>query len=153
MKSLKKDLLDVKIYETRSEMGKAAAADIKACKPENNSICSGQVLQHPYTADKARLVLREMADMLSLDLVEKGLVTNQLVLTVGYDIENLSDPGRRAEYKGEVVTDHYAGLYPRVPTVQGIWGNTPPPQRRYSMLQQSFMTVSLTIPFWCAAFI
>jgi len=128
-------------------------ADIKAYKPENNSICSGQVLQHPYTADKARLVLREMADMLSLDLVEKGLVTNQLVLTVGYDIENLSDPGRRAEYKGEVVTDHYAGLYPRVPTVQGIWGNTPPPQRRYSMLQQSFMTVSLTIPFWCAAFI
>ena len=87
--------------------------DVKGYKPENNSLCSGQVLTCPYTADKARLVLREMADMLSLDLVEKGLVTDQLVLTVGYDIENLSDPGRRAEYKGEVTTDPYGRTVPK----------------------------------------
>ena len=52
----------------------------------------------PYDAEKARLVLREMADMLSLDLVDKGLVTDQLVVTVGYDIENLTDPARKAKY-------------------------------------------------------
>ena len=64
-------------------------ADIKAYKPESNSIGSGQVLQCPYPFDKARIVLREMADQLGLDLVAQGLVTNQLVLTVGYDRENL----------------------------------------------------------------
>ena len=65
-------------------------ADVKAYKPENKSIVSGQVLQCPYKFDKAKLVAREMADALSLDLVEKGLMTDQMVLTVGYDIENLS---------------------------------------------------------------
>ena len=62
-------------------------ADVKAYKPEHKSIVSGQVLQCPYTFEKARLVVREMADALALDLVDKGLATNQLVLTVGYDIE------------------------------------------------------------------
>ncbi len=71
-------------------------ADVKAYKPENKSIVSGQVLQCPYPFDKARLVVREMADSLALDLVDKGLVTNQLVLTVGYDIENLA-PTRGAQ--------------------------------------------------------
>lgn len=69
-------------------------AEIKAYKPSTNSIASGQVLQSPYCFEKAKLVAREMADLLSLDLVEKGLVTDQLVLTVGYDIENLTDPKR-----------------------------------------------------------
>ena len=69
-------------------------ADIKAYKPESNSIGSGQVLQCPYPFDKARIVLREMADQLGLDLVAQGLVTNQLVLTVGYDRENLQQ-GRK----------------------------------------------------------
>ena len=59
-------------------------ADVKAYKPENKSIVSGQVLQCPYDFKKARLVVREMADALALELVDKGLVTNQLVLTVGY---------------------------------------------------------------------
>ena len=68
-------------------------ADVKAYKPEHKSIVSGQVLQCPYGFEKAKLVVREMADNLALDLVDKGLATNQLVLTVGYDIENLSDPG------------------------------------------------------------
>lgn len=70
-------------------------ADVKAYKPEHKSIVSGQVLQCPYTFEKARLVVREMADALALDLVDKGLATNQLVLTVGYDIENLSVENHR----------------------------------------------------------
>ena len=88
-------------------------ADIKAYKPESNSIGSGQVLHCPYTADKAKLVVREMADLLVLDLVDKGLVTNQIVLTVGYDIENLTDPKRSKAYKGEVTTDHYGRQIPK----------------------------------------
>ena len=87
--------------------------DIKAYKPQSSSLGSGQVLQCPYTAEKARLVVCEMADALALDLVDKGLVTDQLVLTVGYDIENLSDPDRRKRYKGAVTTDHYGRSVPR----------------------------------------
>ena len=86
-------------------------ADVKAYKPENKSIVSGQVLQSPYGFDKARLVVREMADALALDLVDKGLVTNQLVLTVGYDIENLS--GLRPAYQGEVTVDRYGRKIPK----------------------------------------
>lgn len=67
-------------------------AEVKAYKPENHSIVSGQVLQEPYPANKARIVVREMADNLALDMVDNGMVTNQLVLTVGYDRENLDDP-------------------------------------------------------------
>ena len=81
--------------------------DIKAYKPEFNSIGAGQVLQCPYSFEKARIVVREMADALSLDLVDKGLVTDQLTLTVGYDIENLKDPERRKNYRGDVKTDRY----------------------------------------------
>ena len=67
-------------------------AQIKAYRPQTNSLGSGQVLHCPYTSEKAKLVVREMTDMLVLDLVDKGLVTDQMVLTVGYDIENLTDP-------------------------------------------------------------
>ena len=88
-------------------------AEIKAYKPETNSICSGQVLQSPYTFEKTRLIVKEMTDMLVLDLVDKGLVTNQLVLTVGYDIENLSDPKIRSRYKGEITTDFYGRDVPK----------------------------------------
>ena len=87
--------------------------DIKAYKPESNSLGSGQVLHCAYTADKARLVMREMADQLSLDLVDKGLVTNQIVLNVGYDIDNLTDPERRRAYKGEVTVDRYGRRIPK----------------------------------------
>lgn len=86
---------------------------IKAYQPSANSLGSGQVLHCPYEADKAKLVLREMADMLSLDLVEKGLVTDQIVITVGYDIENITDPARRAKYHGAVVKDHYGRQIPK----------------------------------------
>ena len=88
-------------------------ADAKAYKPENKSIVSGQVLQCPYDFPKARLVVREMADALALDLVDKGLVTNQLVLTVGYDRENLDDPSRAAQYQGPVTTDRYGRKIPK----------------------------------------
>ena len=88
-------------------------ADIKAFKPESSSLSSGQVLQTPYPFDKAKLVMREMADLLSLDLVEKGLVTDQVVLTVGYDTENLKDPDRRSRYTGAVTVDVYGRQMPK----------------------------------------
>lgn len=88
-------------------------ADIKAYKPETNSISSGQVLQTPYEFDKAKLVMREMTDMLVLDLVDKGLVTDQMVLTVGYDTLNLTDPVRRKAYKGEITIDGYGRQVPK----------------------------------------
>ena len=88
-------------------------ADIKAYHPESNSLSSGQVLHCPYTAEKAKLVMREMADLLALDLVDKGLVTDQIVLTVGYDIENLTHESRRKAYKGPVTTDHYGRKVPK----------------------------------------
>lgn len=86
---------------------------VKAYKPETNSISSGQVLQCPYDAAKGKLIVREMTDLLVLDLVEKKLVTDQMVLTIGYDIDNLSDAGIRDSYKGEVITDHYGRQVPK----------------------------------------
>ena len=86
---------------------------VKAYRPESSSLGSGQVLQCPYDAEKAKLVVREMADALSLDLVEKRLVTDQIVITVGYDIENLTDTERRKKYRGEVVTDRYGRQIPK----------------------------------------
>lgn len=88
-------------------------ADVKAYRPENKSIVSGQVLQCPYDFPKARLVVREMADALALDLVGKGLVTDQLTLTVGYDIENLTDPDRAKQFHGEVKIDRYGRKIPK----------------------------------------
>ena len=88
-------------------------ADIKSYRPAANSLGAGQVLQCPYPFDKALLVAQEMADQLVLDLLEKGLATDQIVLTVGYDIENLSDPARRQDYRGAVTTDFYGRRVPR----------------------------------------
>lgn len=88
-------------------------ADIKAYKPTNNCLSSGQVLQSSYDFDTARIVVREMLEALSLDLVEKKLVTDQLVLTIGYDIENLTDAKRKEAYKGEITTDHYGRQIPK----------------------------------------
>ncbi len=88
-------------------------ADIKAYKPSTNSIGSGQVLQCAYPFDKAKLIVREMTDLLVLDLVDKRLVTDQLVLTVGYDIENLADPKIMKLYHGALTTDHYGRSVPK----------------------------------------
>ena len=88
-------------------------ADIKAYKPSVNSLGSGQVLQSPYDYEKAGIIVQEMTDLLSLDLVDKGLVTDQMVLTVGYDICNLTDPDIKREYKGQITKDHYGRLIPK----------------------------------------
>ncbi len=88
-------------------------ADIKAYKPSSNSLGSGQVLQYPYDFHQAKLVVQEMTDLLVLDLVDKGLVTDQMILTVGYDIENLIDPQICKEYKGEITIDHYGRKIPK----------------------------------------
>ena len=88
-------------------------ADIKAYKPSTNSMGAGQVLQSPYTFEKAKLVVREMTDTLVLDLVDKNLVTDQIVLTVGYDRESLLNPEVRKKYKGAVSTDRYGRKIPK----------------------------------------
>lgn len=88
-------------------------ADIKAYKPESNSVGSGQVLSCPYSCQMARLVVHEMADSLALELVDQHLVTDQLVLTIGYDIENLKDPQRRRQYHGQVSADRYGRAIPK----------------------------------------
>lgn len=85
--------------------------DIKAYRPESNSIGSGQVLPCAYDFDKAKLVVREMADSLALELVDKKLVTNQMTLTIGYDKENLSKGSKR--YAGEITTDRYGRAIPK----------------------------------------
>ena len=86
---------------------------VKAYKPETNSVSSGQVLHCPYGFDKAKLVVKEMTDLMVLDLVDKGLVTDQIVLTIGYDIDNLTDPARKKRYKGAVTTDRYGRKVPK----------------------------------------
>lgn len=86
---------------------------VKEYKPTSNSIGSGQVLHCPYDFDKARLVVREMIDLLVLDLVDKGFVTDQIVLTIGYDIENLTDPKRSKAYSGPVTVDAYGRKIPK----------------------------------------
>lgn len=84
--------------------------EIKAYRPASNSISQGQVLQCPYDYEKAKLIVKEMADMLSFDLVDKGLVTDQIVLTIGYDMESLQGYD---DYRGEVVTDRYGRAVPK----------------------------------------
>ena len=84
-------------------------ADIKAYKPENHSASLGQVLQCPYDYEKAKLIVKEMTELLVLDLVDKGLVTDQMVLTVGYDIENT----KNGDYKGEITSDRYGRKIPK----------------------------------------
>ena len=86
-------------------------ADIKSYRPSSKSLTSGQVLHVPYSSEGARLILREMCDGLVLDMVDKGLASSQGVITVGYDAENLSAPGRI--YTGEVTVDHYGRKIPK----------------------------------------
>ena len=86
---------------------------VKAYKPETNSVCSGQVLHCPYDFEKAKLVVKEMTDQMVLDLVDKKLVTDQIVLTVGYDIENLNNADRKKQYHGEVTIDRYGRRIPK----------------------------------------
>ena len=88
-------------------------AEIKSYRPENNSLSSGQVLKEPYDFEKAKLVTKEMTDMLALSLVEKHLVTDQLILTIGYDVANLATSELRRKYKGEIHINHYGREVPK----------------------------------------
>lgn len=88
-------------------------ADIKAYKPETNSICSGQVLHSPYTAEQAELVVREMAERLALDLVDRHLTTDQITLTVGYDRKSMDFLGDGGIHVNEIVTDRYGRKIPK----------------------------------------
>lgn len=85
--------------------------DIKSYRPKSQSLSSGQVLSRPYNFDEAKLIAREMTELLALDLVDKKLLTDQIVLTVGYDIENLKDKSRR--FSGEIKTDYYGRQVPK----------------------------------------
>lgn len=88
-------------------------ADIKAYSSDTHSRMSSQILAEPYETDKARLVAWEMADSLALELVEKGLVAHGLEVTVGYDVENLTDAKRKGRYRGSVVRDGYGRTIPK----------------------------------------
>ena len=88
-------------------------SQIKNYRPKSSSLSSGQVLPRPYRADEARTVLWEMAELLALELTEKGLVTDKIDVSVGYDAENLRDPGRAAAYRGEVAVDYYGRPLPK----------------------------------------
>ena len=87
--------------------------DIKEFKPTTNSISLGQVLSAPYNYEQAKLIVKEMTDSLVLDLVKKQLITNQLVLTIEYDIENLINSEIRKSYNGEITTDRYGRNIPK----------------------------------------
>ena len=88
-------------------------AEIHAYRPETNSVSTGQVLSHPYEAERGRLIVREMTDLLVLDLVEKCVTTDQMSLTVCYDTENLKDPVRMKNYHGPVELDRYGRKAPK----------------------------------------
>jgi len=89
-------------------------ADIKAYKTDNNSISEGQVLQDPYTFEKGRIIVREMADNLVLELVDKRLKADQIVLNVGYDTECITNPKIREKYHGEITKDWYGREVPKM---------------------------------------
>ncbi len=88
-------------------------ADVKSYRPVSSSLSSGQVLMEPYTYRKTEVIVREMTDALVLDLVDKGLVTSQIVLTIGYDTENLNNPDIMRRYRGPVVYDYYGRRVPK----------------------------------------
>ena len=88
-------------------------SDIKAYRPSGHSLSQGQVLSEAYSNELGKLIVTEMTDLLVLDLVKKRLVTDQMVLTVGYDIENLNDSERAAKYHGPIETDYYGRTVPK----------------------------------------
>jgi DNA polymerase V len=86
---------------------------VKAYRPETHSLSSGQVLTCPYDVKKAKVVIKEMADNMAMNLVSKRMVTDQIVLTIGYDAESLTNPTIKAKYNGPVRTDHYGRAVPK----------------------------------------
>ena len=119
--SLKNEELLYKIFGINAELlidhawgyEPCTMKDIKSYKPETNSLSSGQVLHCPYDYEKTKLIVKEMAEQLSLELVEKELVTDQIVLTIGYDVSNLTNKEILKEYKGEITLDRYGRRVPK----------------------------------------
>ena len=119
--SLKNEELLYKIFGINAELlidhawgyEPCTMKDIKSYKPETNSLSSGQVLHCPYDYEKTKLIVKEMAEQLSLELVEKELVTDQIVLTIGYDVSNLTNKEILKEYKGEITLDRYGRMVPK----------------------------------------
>ena len=91
----------------------ATIQSVKAYKPLSNSISSGQVLHCPYNCEKTKLIVKEMTELLTLELVDKHLITSQLVLTIGYDTENLTNEKIRKMYDGETTIDRYGREIPK----------------------------------------
>lgn len=115
---------------------------IKAYRPETNSLSSGQVLTCAYTFKKALVVITEMADAMALDLLDKGLVTNQLVLTVGYDIECLTNPEISRWYSGPIQTDYYGRQVPKAAhTTINLEGYTSSSQILIEAVRKAFAEV------------
>ena len=119
--SLKNEKLLYKLFGVNAELlidhawgwEPCTIQEVKAYRPKSNSVGVGQVLSVPYSFEKGKLIAREMIDGLVLDLVDKKLMTNQIVLTVGYDIENLTNPALAAEYHGEITVDRYGRKIPK----------------------------------------
>lgn len=86
---------------------------VKSYKPVTNSISSGQVLHCPYDYEKTKLIVKEMTELLTLDLVRKKLITSKLVLTIGYDVDNLTNPEISKSYEGKITLDHYGRKIPK----------------------------------------
>ncbi len=86
---------------------------VKSYKPVSTSISSGQVLPEPYNYQETELIVKEMTDLLTLDLVSKRLVTDQIVLTINYDVDNLNNPNIRDNYIGEITLDYYGRRVPK----------------------------------------
>ena len=86
---------------------------IREYKPSTKGLSTGQILHCPYDYEKAKLIVKEMIDLHSLDIFAKGLATDQIVLDIGYDTENLTNPKIRAKYKGPIVKDHYGREVPK----------------------------------------
>lgn len=88
-------------------------ADIKSYTPETRSISSGQVLSRPYSFDETRIIVYEMSENIALELVEKSMMTDQIILQIGYDTENIKDSVYGLKYDGEIDTDRYGRKVPK----------------------------------------
>ena len=121
IKSLKDEDLLYKLFGVNAELiidhawgyEPCTIKDIKSYKPISNSLSQGQVLHEPYNFEKAMLIVKEMTELLTLDLVSKHYVTNNLTLTIGYDIENLTNENIRKNYYSEIKKDHYGREIPK----------------------------------------
>ena len=115
--SLEKEGLLYKLFGVNAELlidhawgwEPCTIAAIKAYRPKNNSFSSGQVLSEPYPFEKARVVMREMADTMALKLVSLRMVAHQVGIFVNYDTTSL----KQNSYTGDVVSDYYGRLAPK----------------------------------------